>query len=47
MFKSFLTKIPQVSSKQNLLAGTAKKSFSIAQVGANGRRLPLADDKSL
>ena len=47
MFKSLLTKIPQASSKQGLFAGNAKKAFSIAQVGANGRKLPLADDKSL
>jgi len=46
MFKSFLTRLPKINTKQGLLQDSAKKAFSIATVGANGRRLPFPEEKS-
>ena len=46
--KSFLNKLPQSFSRTNKFVGTAApKAFSTQIVGANGRRLPLPDDKPL
>ena len=52
MMKNFLSRLPQSFSgktRANKFVGTAvpKAAFSTQIVGANGRRLPLPDDKPL
>ena len=45
MMKNFLSRLPQSFNKSNGLV--SKATFSTQTVGANGRSLPLPDDKPL